>query len=563
MKDFWSDPMSRINKVWILLLLCLALYLPGLSMLPATDRDESRYMQATRQMVESGDMIDIRFQDEPRYKKPIGIYWLQAGFVFTAKALGAASTERAPYRLPSAIGATAAVLLLYQGFKSQVGERQAFAASVFLACTLLVGVEAHLAKTDAVQLAAIVAMQSGLANLTCRPPSYGHWWFRLLFWLGLGLGMLIKGPVAPVIAALTIAWISWKARSLFPLKVLHPLPWLALPLLLVGPWLLSIQGISDGQFVQHSLGNDFLAKILEGQEDHGAPPGTYLFLTPLLLWPMSWLIIPHCWRALRDPQPSQMEVTSFAFGWLVLPWILFELVPTKLPHYVLPLLPALCLLAGMSLFRSNQVASDMSGLSLWPLRIAKASWLATGSVLALGVPALSIWATGALSWLSSFISLLCILIIFLVPKIEKNADKMIASAIAAIVVFGLIFEGFLPRIAPLWPAESLRSAVQAKNLPVAISGYGEPSVVFNLGTNTLTTSFDRVVDHVLQNQEAIAIFPYEDLTQFSKMTLGQVKVSQLGRFRGINYSKGRKIDLIVVETSISMPALGTAPDLKF
>lgn len=563
MKAFWSVPIKRINKFWVLLFLCFALYLPGLSMLPATDRDESRYMQATRQMVESGDMVDIRFQDEPRYKKPIGIYWLQAGFVFTAKALGAASTERAPYRLPSAIGATAAVLLLYLGFKSQIGERQAFGASVFLACTLLVGVEAHLAKTDAVQLAAIVAMQAGLANLTCRPPSYGHWRFRLLFWLGLGLGMLIKGPVAPVIAALTIAWMSWRARSLFPLKVLHPLPWLALPLLLVGPWLLSIQGISDGQFIQHSVGHDFLAKILEGQESHGAPPGTYLLITPLLLWPMSWLMIPHSWRAFRDPQPSQMMLTSFAFGWLVLPWILFELVPTKLPHYVLPLLPALCLLAGMSLFSPNQMVSDMRGLSLWPRRIAKASWLATGLVLALGVPVLSIWATGAVSWLSSLISLLCILIIFLTPKIEKDADKMIASAIAAIVVFGLIFEGFLPRLAPLWPAESLRSVVQAKNLPVAISGYGEPSVVFNLGTNTLTTSLDRVVVHVLQNKEAIAIFPYDNLIRFSKKTFGQVKVSKLGRVRGINYSKGRKIDLVVVETSISMPALRSAPEVKF
>ena len=561
MKAFWPDSIRRLNKAWVLLFLCLVLYLPGLSSLPATDRDESRYMQATKQMLESGDMIDIRFQGEPRYKKPVGIYWLQAGFAFTAKSLGAASTERAPYRLPSAIGATAAVLLLYLGFRGQIGERQSFAAAVFLACTLLVGVEAHLAKTDAWQLAAIVAMQSGLANLTCQPPTCGQWRFRLLFWLGLGLGMLIKGPVAPVVAVLTLGWMSWKTRSLSPVKILQPLPWLALPLLLVGPWLLSIQGISDGQFIQHSLGHDFLAKILEGQEDHGAPPGTYLLSTPLLLWPMSWLIIPNSWRAFRDPQPRQIMVTSFAFSWLVLPWIFFELVPTKLPHYVLPLLPALCLLAGMGMFNFAQMGSDIRGLTLWLRRIAMASWLVTGLALAIGVPALSIWAIGGVSGVSSLISLLCILIIFLLPKIEQEADKLVASAIAAVVVFGLIFEGFLPRLAPLWPAESLRSAIQAKNLPVAILGYHEPSVVFNLGTKTLTTSLDGLVDHVFQNQETIAIVPFEELTSFTKMTSGRVQATQVGRVRGINYSKGKKVDLIIFETSLNESTLRAEPGL--
>ena len=115
---------NDITATLILVLLCLFLYLPGISSLPATDRDESRYMQATKQMVATGNVVDIRFQDKPRYKKPVGIYWLQATASRMAKQIGIASTERSPYRLPSTIGATSAVLFLYLGFRKIVGNLQ-------------------------------------------------------------------------------------------------------------------------------------------------------------------------------------------------------------------------------------------------------------------------------------------------------------------------------------------------------------------------------------------------------------------------------------------------------
>jgi 4-amino-4-deoxy-L-arabinose transferase-like glycosyltransferase len=302
--------------------------------------------------------------------------------------------------------------------------------------------------------------------------------------------------------------------------------------------------------MQDSLGHDFLAKILEGQEDHGAPPGTYLLSTPLLLWPMSWLIIPYGWRALRSPEPRQRMVTSFAFGWLVLPWILFELVPTKLPHYVLPLLPALCLLAGMGMFSANQKDSDIRRLSSWPRRIGMAAWYLSGSALVIGIPALSVLANGGISMLSGLIALLCIVVITALPKIVSSTDRLIASAVASVAVFGLIFEVFLPRLAPVWPAESLRSAIHSKDLPVAISGYHEPSVVFNLGTKTQTTTLEGVVDHSLRHPEAIAIFPYDELSMFRVATLGRLQVQLLDQVKGINYSKGRKINLVIAKTSL-------------
>src|SRR5262245_21489477 len=79
---------SHARAVMVLVVAALLNILPGFFAIPPTDRDESRFAQATKQMLETGDFIDIRFQETTRYKKPVGIYWLQAAVVKTAQAFG-------------------------------------------------------------------------------------------------------------------------------------------------------------------------------------------------------------------------------------------------------------------------------------------------------------------------------------------------------------------------------------------------------------------------------------------------------------------------------------------
>src|SRR2546423_11696000 len=147
---------NGIRPYVLLCFVCLILYLPGLAAIPPLDRDEARFAQATRQMLDTGDFVRIRFQDEARNKKPIGIYWLQAAAVWAFSS--AHSSAIWPYRLPSALAATAAVLLTF-GFGARLFESRpaGFIAAVLTASALGVGVEAHLAKTDAALLAPIVA----------------------------------------------------------------------------------------------------------------------------------------------------------------------------------------------------------------------------------------------------------------------------------------------------------------------------------------------------------------------------------------------------------------------
>src|SRR6266702_1626146 len=104
---------SHARAVAVLVLASLLAFLPGFFQLPPTDRDEARFAQASKQMLETGEYVDIHFQDEVRYKKPVGIYWLQAGVVKAAGALGfrEAQTTIWLYRIPSLLGGVGAVLL--------------------------------------------------------------------------------------------------------------------------------------------------------------------------------------------------------------------------------------------------------------------------------------------------------------------------------------------------------------------------------------------------------------------------------------------------------------------
>src|SRR5574342_500398 len=134
---------SHARAAAVLFVVALLSFLPGFFSIPPIDRDEARFAQATKQMVESGDYVDIRFQDEVRYKKPVGIYWLQAAVVSTAEALGFPRALETIwlYRVPSLAGAIGAVLLTYWAALALVSRRAAVLAALMMASCLLLGIE--------------------------------------------------------------------------------------------------------------------------------------------------------------------------------------------------------------------------------------------------------------------------------------------------------------------------------------------------------------------------------------------------------------------------------------
>ncbi|MDP4593330.1 MAG: glycosyltransferase family 39 protein, partial [Beijerinckiaceae bacterium] len=335
---------SHRRAVMVLLLFALACFLPGFFTLQPMDRDEPRFAQASKQMLETRDFVRIRFQDTARNNKPAGIYWLQSASVSVGQSLGLEDARRTVwlYRLPSLTGALAAVLLTYWAALAFVARGPAVLAAMLLASTILLGVEAHLAKTDAVLLATIVAamgafarmyLQSGQSRAETALPG---WRLPLVFWSAIGVGLLIKGPITPMIPLFAGLALAITDRGAPWFRELRFWQGLAIALLIAAPWFVMIIIETKGGFLADSVGKDMLAKVGSGKESHGAPPLTYAAAFLATAWPMAPLAIlaaPFVWFSRRG-RPFR-----FLLAWVIPVWVLFELVPTKLPHYVLPLYP--------------------------------------------------------------------------------------------------------------------------------------------------------------------------------------------------------------------------------
>ena len=132
-------------------------------------------------------------------------------------------------------------------------------------------------------------------------------------------------------------------RSVRWLAALRPISGLIWLCVLVLPWFLAIVSRSGSSFFAESVGQDLMSKVVSAQEAHGAPPGYYFALFWVTFWPgatLAAMAAPSIWAARRE------KGAKFLLCWIVPAWIVLELVITKLPHYVLPLYPAIAILIG-------------------------------------------------------------------------------------------------------------------------------------------------------------------------------------------------------------------------
>lgn len=464
----------------LLLAAALLLFAPGLDRLPLTDRDEARFVQATRQMVESGDWLDIRFQEEPRYKKPIGIYWLQ-GLAVTASGEGA-DAPLWVYRLPSLAGAVLAVAFAYGAGLALGGPNVGLIGAVLFAAAVMTGFEARIAKTDAVLTAAVIAAQFALASAYMDPERRPRLSRSLLFFGAVGLGVLVKGPVILLVVGLTLVTLSVLERSASLFKALRPLIGIPVMLAIILPWFVAIGVISDGAFFTEAIGRDLLGKVAAGQESHGAPPGTYLLASLGTFWPaaafipagLAWAIVA------RADKPAR-----FAIAWVLPAWVVFELVPTKLPHYVLPLLPGLTIAAAFGLL------AGLTSAGGWWRRLSRA-WIALGGlILAIGLNGAFVGYENRADPIGLGAAVVCGAFALLAWRLiarGRVAAGVTVTALAAASIYALAYAWILPKAGSIWLSDRIAEAVATvktcPNAPMLSIGYGEPSVVFRLGTRT-------------------------------------------------------------------------------
>ncbi len=532
-----------------LVLLCLVLWLPGFFTLPPSDRDEARFAQATRQMLETGDHVRIRYQDEERNKKPVGIHWLQVTTVRLAEALHLGNqTQIWPYRVPSLLGALLAVLATFHWGRGLVGRRPAWLGAAMLGSCMLLTVEAHIAKTDAALLASVVAAMGLFGQAYLRPTAFAAR-DAAAFWLILGVSILLKGPIGPLVVVLSGVTLAIADRGTPGgtawWRALRPAWGVPLMLAVALPWLVAIGIATEGRFFSQAVGGDMLGKVGAGEEKHWGPPGYYVLSFAIAAFPSSWVVLaalPGAWRARLAP------ATRFLLAWIVPSWLLFEAVQTKLPHYVLPMFPALMLLG--------------AAWALDPLRRAPPRWLrwlglaallgvAAGlAVLALALP----WRLeGGLAW-GGPVALLGALLLGGAVLAWRARGNWAAAALAGCVfvapVYLGVLEGVLPGLRTIWVSERLAAEVArvAPGLPpdhFGVTSYAEPSAVFALGTgiSLLRTGEDAARFLAAEQGRVVAVGDRAEAAFQREVARLGVAPRQVGMVSGINYTRGRALTL--------------------
>jgi len=338
----------------------------------------------------------------------------------------------------------------------------------------------------------------------------------------------------------TLSIADRSGRWIWRLKPLAGLAWL---ILLVLPWFIAIVAKSGDSFFVQAIGEDMLAKITSGQEAHGAPPGFYFVLFWVTFWPgavLAGLATPMVWKARREPG------AQFLLAWLVPSWIIFEAVMTKLPHYVLPLYPAIAILiAGIlekgGLARVRWMVRGTVGWFLFPVAIA--------IVVVVGFVALS-RDLGLAAWPFAAAAMIFGLFAWRLYDVDGAERSLLRAMMASVFIAFTVYAVTFPLLPSLFPSALIAEDIRAsgcKDPHVAGTyAYQEPSLVFMLGTDTLFTDGAGAAEFLRKDPCHFALVdPRSERSFVQRANAIGLRYALSQRIDGYNISIGKPVALTV------------------
>jgi 4-amino-4-deoxy-L-arabinose transferase-like glycosyltransferase len=559
-----------IRAALALLGLCLLVYLPGFFTIAPVDRDESRFAQASRQMFESaalpaaqknpslhaGGVIVPMVQARPRLNKPPLIYWLQSvsAAIFTGGAPARDSIWM--YRVPSLLAAIAAAFLTWRLGASMFGEATGRLAAAALAICPIFAWEAHQARADM----ALVALTTGSMLILWRAFSGSHGLARspgvslnsvVGFWLLIAAGVMTKGPITPLVVAMTALTLGLASRKWLWLLRLRPAVGVLIVSAAVGPWVFAVGRQVGWDTYFATIAAETLGRSVSAKEGHWGPPGYHLALLPILFWPGSLLTaaaVAYAWRCSRVASPSRTGIARllpsvpsadlFCLAWILPAWLMFELIGTKLPHYTMPLYPAIAILSARAVVDAIAPARDRLGPSVW---------LIIGVVIACGSVALQVIVARSPDGASALVplSIAVATALLLIPLVARAWGQIRIGAHRALLRTGFIMLllAWVPLAGLAIPrginvSRDLFSAIHTIDpgalRPLAAVGYHEDSLIFltrgrieRINREDLPSWFDA-------HPGGLAV------VQLDAMTLPP-GLESLAEIAGFNYSRGQTV----------------------
>lgn len=332
-------------KYAILFFGCVLFHILGTWSLPLIDRDEPRFAEASREMIERGNYIVPYFNNQLRLDKPPFTYWAQVAsyHLFGENDFAA--------RFPSAIAAAVTALLIFLWGRRVGGEKLAWWAAIIFTLSLQTFVHAKAAVADMwLVLFVTLAHWAGFELIQCRTPnaqptSASIWW--LTFYISLALGFLAKGPIAWV-PLLTVASTIFYAPDLHLARRFKFVRGILLMLAIIAAWGMPALVWTNGEFLRIGIGRHVIGRSLGAMEGHGWNSlGGYVLLLPFYFvtvfvsffpWSIKLpLLVKRLWHN-RD------NIDRYLFSGIAIIFIIFSLIKTKLPHYTLPAFGMLALL---------------------------------------------------------------------------------------------------------------------------------------------------------------------------------------------------------------------------
>ncbi len=576
----------------LLVLLCLAVYLPGLLSIPPVDRDEARFAQASRQMFEAaalppaqqnpalhdGGWIIPKVQDRPRLNKPPLIYWLQTVSAWAFTGGDPLRDSIWMYRVPSMISAVLAVLATWRIGVSMFDPRAGLIGAALLAVCPMIVWDAHQARADQLLLACTTVSMWALWRVW-RARRTG-WLWPMVLWVGVGLGILAKGPITPMVVVLTALSLSLVTRRWAWLGRTKPVVGLVVLAAMVGPWVAAVIGrIGFDQYWSIVFG-ETVGRSGSAREGHAGPPGYHLVFLVVLFWPGVLLTAVSVARGVRrawgvplfagsdddeadpgeGPKPtvrrrirgfvSAVRTRAvgrpgelFCLAWIVPSWIVFELVATKLPHYTMPLYPPIALLTARGLLAA--AGGTLPAAMGEAARLGHRIWLGVGAVLVVAGP-IGVGFLGGVAALLAGVVVAAVSAEMLRRAWRRLSMGHVLGAQAwSVGSIGVAMAGLLGVVMPsaggLWISPRLANLIGTVDDgagPIAAAGYHEDSLVFL--TRGRLERIDDVRGWLRAHRRGVLVAPPGDVVIDDFLLPALEKV---GVVRGVNYSRGRFEDL--------------------
>ncbi len=323
----------------LLYMLLYAMVLVALAwMRPLALPDEGRYGDVGRWMLRSGDWLTPRIDGLPFFHKPPLLYWLEG------MAMGLAGVHPWVARLVPAVHAWLMVLATQRYTLRYLGRAVADRAALMLGASMLV-----LGGGDYINCDMVVATWISICIMAFAAALQSEGRDRRrLGWLGFvagALGLLSKGLIGVALPGLVLLlWLIQERRWWSMLR----LPWVTgmVGFLIVGlPWFVLLEHRYGGFFHYFFIEQQFTRYVGTGFNNRQPWP-FYILCLAILFFPFSTLIR---WRApMAVMARGQLATWRLAWIWLLCILVFFSIPASKLVGYILPVMPALAILAALA-----------------------------------------------------------------------------------------------------------------------------------------------------------------------------------------------------------------------